>query len=336
MGDETVRYFTFNTDDAAANQDTWQTTNEVAMTISSFNPFAFARADITVDENDVPHVWMTDEQTDMGQDRHTMWYNNKIGGSWNGTNIEVDGITNNKNFSVNPSWAVVHCNPSSSSPNALRPCVITLESTADEYVLYYGNATDATSFTATVIDSNPPGTSDHVAVSVLPNGNMVVSDRHSTTSITTYHHTFANSLIEANWTSKTVTPTNQIGDAPRLFSDSQNKTHMIFIDIETSPTADRLEHWEHDTSWTEQTVLQTIDGLVGDVNIAEENLRATRPTYLHYVYDDASNMNYGGLELSNPVNRVVNETVDSTEVFSKIMALVRIIGKRYKFEGFGV
>lgn len=48
--------------------------------------------DISVDSNDVPHIVFTDRTTNMGTDYPTIYYTNRVGGSWN-TAVELRGAT---------------------------------------------------------------------------------------------------------------------------------------------------------------------------------------------------------------------------------------------------
>jgi hypothetical protein len=79
-------YATFNTADAASNQDTWQTGPE---TIRGGDESSSGRryVSIVVDSNDIPHVAF--DQTNGGQT--TLYYANRIGGTWSVSTLDVNG-----------------------------------------------------------------------------------------------------------------------------------------------------------------------------------------------------------------------------------------------------
>lgn len=301
MSDHSVRHTTFHTDDATSNQDTYQIIDSEIMTIPSFTPFAFTRADVCVDSNNVPHAIALEEQKDMGSDRYTVWYNNKIGGSWNGTNIEIDGITNGN--SLNYQWAWDCFNPSSSAPNIEVPCLVSYENTTDSYSLYYGNALDATSFTKTVIDTNPPGIISLQSVSVKSNGDVWVIDTTSSTNLATYEHAFADSLVEGNWTQRNVTTTSTIDDA-RLFISDGDVPYVVLCEGASSPAVDIYQYWKFESgSWSKVADWLSFDGFLGDNGISNSQINGTRPTRLHMVHREGDGNYYNQVDLSGGIVR---------------------------------
>ncbi|KKN08727.1 hypothetical protein LCGC14_1053770 [marine sediment metagenome] len=132
------RYQRFNTVDAASNKDLWDSGGSELAFTKNATPTNFGTS-IAIDANDVPHIVVVDEFSNMGA-KDTVMYANKIGGSWN-TAVEVEGAT-----------AAVVCNRcaitfAKDSGGTIVPQIVYVNVDDTDVGSAIGNVLNATSFT---------------------------------------------------------------------------------------------------------------------------------------------------------------------------------------------
>jgi len=132
-----TRYVKFHTVDAATNKNTFQG-DELAQALVK-QPVK--ENSIEVDANDDPHIAYVNNAANMGTDFNTVFYTNKIGGSWN-TKVEIKGAAAEKNC-LTPSLFI---GQPTNSVGADRP-IVSFRNTSDGNAeITHGGALNATSF----------------------------------------------------------------------------------------------------------------------------------------------------------------------------------------------
>src|SRR3990167_617019 len=98
---------------------------------------------IAIDSNNIPHVAYVGVESNAGTFGQVVRYENRIGGVWNGTGVEVEGQTGNKNC-LDPDITINASN---------IPIISYVNSDDDVLSRAVGNTNDATSFT--LVDLGP-------------------------------------------------------------------------------------------------------------------------------------------------------------------------------------
>lgn len=165
----TVRYATFDT-----SSDTWSTSTTIfdVGDDSAVDPFV----GVAIDSNDIPHIVWVDGVANMGTDYDTVYYANRVGGSWN-TQVEVRGAT-----------ASVNANTPSIEIDADNIPFIALGDDAPSTRVFEGNANNATSFTNFTSVTNGSITT---SVAVDSSGNhYMVSELSSPSNLRIHKHNY--------------------------------------------------------------------------------------------------------------------------------------------------
>jgi len=144
-GAPNIRYAQFRTSAHVTTQDDWVLINEeIAPMTNSDGDFSFTHLlGIVVDANDDPHATWNDEITDMGSDLETVFYDNRIGGTWGGR-IEVERQTL---FGNNATSLDLMIADPASSVNADRPIIILTNVSDNAVNVFHGTTLNATAFT---------------------------------------------------------------------------------------------------------------------------------------------------------------------------------------------
>lgn len=171
----TCRYVTFSTSTDTFSGDVVIDSNIGADPIS----IQLLLTAITVDSNDIPHVVYTRYDSGMGTNYFTISYNNRIGGAWNGSSVEIDGASNS-----------IGCKYPDITVNTGDAPVIAYQDDTNNYLKRaVGNANDATSFTLTTLDTSVSLTPDGCSVCVTSEGSIWCATRDGDGSIILYQGT---------------------------------------------------------------------------------------------------------------------------------------------------
>jgi len=145
-GAPNVRYAVFRTSAHVTTQDEWVSIDEEISTLDNGDgAFGYSNLlGIVVDENDDPHAIWNDEITDMGNDLETVFYDNRIGGSWGGR-IEVERAVAESATLTIGDIMVAEPRP----PLTDRPIILVsgLDNSGFTTNAYHGTALNATVFT---------------------------------------------------------------------------------------------------------------------------------------------------------------------------------------------
>ena len=141
---------------------------------------------IAVDSNDIPHVAWVDSKANKGTDYDTIYYTNRVGGSWN-TAVEIEGGSASKNCRY----------PSITIESQNLPVVSYTNSTDSDWAVAIGNVNNATSFTLQDIFASGD-TTDNSSVCVDGNGRVYVAFSRTNGSYVLNYHTLGDSW--ATWT----------------------------------------------------------------------------------------------------------------------------------------
>ncbi len=145
QADPTVRYATFHTADAAANQDTWQI-DEAAPDLDDVfdEKFMETGLDIAIDTNDDPHIIWSDTTNNMGTGEDSAYYSNRIGGTWS-SRILIAQTTNSPTDIV-ISVSIMIGIPTAAEATDRPICITNTQDGVNRVEASHGNVLDATSF----------------------------------------------------------------------------------------------------------------------------------------------------------------------------------------------
>lgn len=216
-----IRYFTFHTSAASANQDTWQTNNEeiAALTRQDFEPNGAGRMSIQVDASDIPHAFWLEGISDMGTAWNTVHHSRRTGGTWDAKTI-VTPASNNVQYN---NFSAIIADPLS-AVNADRPIVVAnLSSQMDAY---YGNALAATSWVEQrdVASGNGPriGSNDNPSMAIDTNEKITVAYSEQTTNdMAVVEHLNANAW--ASWETRVIVDVLGAGQVCALAVDGTDR-----------------------------------------------------------------------------------------------------------------
>jgi len=138
-----IRYATFRTIDHATSQDVWVITDESVDDLdNSDGSYNVQEATgIAIDANDVPHVTWLDNTANMGIDKPTQYYSNRIGGSFSARVL----VHQSADAGTIRGSDIIVTSPTD-SVGAERPIVCVVDS--DQILICsHGTALDATAFT---------------------------------------------------------------------------------------------------------------------------------------------------------------------------------------------
>jgi len=135
-----LEYITFNTNtDVFAGAETIN----ADLGVQSISIVTLYTA-IAIDSNDIPHIAYVGVEANAGSLGKVVRYNNRIGGAWNTSGVEVEGQTSNLDCTY-PDIAITNEN---------IPVISYTNSENSELCRAVGNLNDATSFTLIVLDTS--------------------------------------------------------------------------------------------------------------------------------------------------------------------------------------
>lgn len=197
-----LRYAQFRTSAHATTQDDWVLIDEEVDTlVNGDGGFAINELPvITIDANDEPHVAWTDHVTDMGSNFDNVFYNNRIGGSWNATSNLIVAFT--ATGDIVSALNIMIAQPTN-SVGADRPIVsiaVNLVTGSGQINMYHGNALDATGWTSalditglTTVATN--GTVDSITLAIDSNNDLWIVWVQTNGNLSIRSHV----ATEANW-----------------------------------------------------------------------------------------------------------------------------------------
>lgn len=167
-------YVTYNT-----TTDQWGTPATINSDLGAESTsLANLYTSIAIDSNDIPHVAYVGVEANAGTVGKVIRYENRIGGAWIGTGVEVEGQTSNKDC-INPSITIDENN---------IPCISYLNDDDDDLARAVGNANDASSFTLVDLDASALSGSD-TSICVDSAGVLYVAGVDSDGTIMVYNET---------------------------------------------------------------------------------------------------------------------------------------------------
>ena len=236
-----LEYITFDT-----GTDQWGTIATINSDLGAESTsVANLYTSIAIDSNDIPHIAYTGVEANAGTVGWVVRYNNRIGGAWNGTGVEVEGQTGNK--------------------DCLRPS-ITIDADDNPYIAYVneddddvgvatGDANDATSFSLFDVETDNETTSGQngVSVAVDSSGNHYVSYRdESDTFIYINKHNH-----DAPWTTWQARQTNSNnGINPSLVVDGVDVYVFYEDDVTNDIVYDKYSGVWGSGTWLGEVVLE--------------------------------------------------------------------------------
>ena len=209
----------------------------------------------------------------MGTAFLSVYYNNRIGGSWNGSGIEIQGATGEKRCQ-NPDILIDDDN---------LPCIAYVNITDNDARAAQGNANDATSFTLSDVETSVEvGTGRGVGICVDSNGDHWVATRLNADAVI-----YIIQHIKADaWTTwQTRVGDGDIGRDATIFADGTD----IYAVYENS--SNDIVYNKYTGTWAGEVVLEDA--------ASDESVK---PQWARYVDYDSGGTNRAGaggrLELS--------------------------------------
>ncbi|HEC65436.1 MAG TPA: hypothetical protein ENI23_09085 [bacterium] len=274
-----VRHYTFNTVDAASNPDTWQVDEQIKEISLDAEPTGSNMGiDVAVDANDIPHVAYQELITNMGTAFQTLFYTNRIGGSWL-TPVEIDGRSSSIRIER---YEITFANNSSS---VIVPQISANDRTNQTLKAYLGNALDASSFTIFTVESSQRSfmkpsiacSSDRsktYITSVDINSDLRIHEHDNTSSWTT------------GWTSTTIDSTKNYLAVTGLAIKGDDDRYVFAADDDV----DDLVLWYNRGAGYVETVIQS-DGAnqYDEPTVRWSTYVFNEPEFLDYVWEDVTN-----------------------------------------------
>jgi len=164
-----MRYYRFDT-----STDTFDVTNEAAGIlddVSNNGLFNFLWS-IRVDANNDPHIVWNDLVKDMGQNKMTVYYDNRIGGTWGGRILIKQAADD---FRAAISSDLIIGEPTAAI-GADRPIIVMSDMIHEEMDAFHGNALNATSFTEeTNIEGSAVMANEPISIAIDSNGDIIIA-----------------------------------------------------------------------------------------------------------------------------------------------------------------
>lgn len=220
-----IGYATFDT-----STDQWAVTGSV-VNLSAIDIIVGSHISVAVDSNGVPHIAYTSEDSNMGSDFATVFYVNKVGGSWN-TPLQVKGAIAEQNCRF-PEIAI-------GADDA--PVIVFSNVTSSDIEKAIPNfpRNNPTSFTISDVDSTAAGGTNQVSVVVAADGTHWFAGVDSDNSIIVYEGT-------------TARDTGNTGTDPTLVAVGTD----IYVFYEDTADNDiKYNRW-NGTSWDGEVSLET-------------------------------------------------------------------------------
>jgi len=281
-----IRYYRFDT-----GSDTFDVTNETVATLTDIGAdgsFEKLLA-IAVDVNNDPHAGWNDEVADMGSDKETIFYDNRIGGTWGGR-IQVHQVSvgTGENFGLD----LMVADPAS-SVNADRPIIVVNFEDNDSpnngtIDAFHGTALNATAFTEAsditgTIVSEDTTTSGKISFAIDSNEKITVTFIEETTfDVMIVEH--LNSSAWGTWETPADVDTSINYSNPSIAIDGTNR--YIFVEDATND----INLWKDEGSgFVEETADADLPnaGTFNDVKCKWASKNNNSPKELDYVFEDS-------------------------------------------------
>ena len=239
-----LMYRALNTSD-----DSWvaAATDIIADTGQDITDTSGCQTDIAVDTNDIPHVAYAAYVKSGGSTFWTVLYQNRIGGAWNASGIEIEGITAAKSCKF-PQIAI--------SPSNI-PYILYNNETDSTHTFAYGNTNDAASFTLVDINAgdleNTSGL-NRGALAVALNGDVIIAYRRKTSGyIGGKKH--LNTDDWNTWSTVTSSSANNTGVHPQIVCIN-NTLHYFFYEEDLAHDI-VYDTFSYLSTWGTETTLET-------------------------------------------------------------------------------
>jgi uncharacterized protein (UPF0254 family) len=265
-----IMYRALNTAD-----DTWvaDPVDIIADTGADITSTANCQTAIAIDSNNIPHIAYLAYTKVGGTTQWTILYNNRIGGAWNASSLEVEGVTANKACKF-PEICIDADN---------KPCIVYSNESDNDVTVAIGNANDAASFTLYDVDADHETTSgtNRASIAIDSSGNHYVTYRDESDT-----YIYINKHIKADaWTTWQTRQTNsKNGINPQLAIDGTNIYIFYEEDTDNDIVYDKYSGTWGSGTWRGETpVLET-----GSFNTVKANrqLGTSYGSIIEYVFLD--------------------------------------------------
>jgi hypothetical protein len=234
-----LRYVTF---DADGTTDTFSGDAQIIADIGD-DPTAITALStaITVDSSDIPHVAYTEWNTDMGSSWSTIKYNNRVGGAWNASGTEIEGVTANK--------ACVSPDISIDSNNV--PCISYANVSDEDLGSAIETANDSLTFTLHDISTDLAGDS-LTSIAVDSAGDQWVG---WTTAGTANQQSVVKHTKASAWTTgwSAEFDVTELGNNTSITIDGTD----VYVFYQDTEADQRIAYDKYTGSWAGETILET-------------------------------------------------------------------------------
>ena len=224
-------YVTFDTCDGGDEDDAFNTPEE-CLNLGANNVAEHSVA-IAIDSNNVPHIAISGGVFAGKDGYYTIFYANKVGGSWN-TKVEVEGVTNTKNC-YSPQIEINDDN---------YPVICYINDTDSAIGAALGNANNATSFTLKDVDESIANVNPSICVD--SNGDVWIGyvDSDLTVDI---------AKQSSNWTDAwTITSDGDTGATSVSIAANGTDIYVFYEDDNHD-----IVYNKYDGGWDGETTLET-------------------------------------------------------------------------------
>jgi len=290
-------YATFRTSAHPTTQDVWNIVDESIVNLDdSAGNFGFTKiVAMTIDADDVPHISYIDETKDMGNDFNTIYYINRIGGSWATGRVLVTQQTSpGTNAFIND----IFIGEPTTSIGADRPIIVTEDFNNDAMSAWHGTALDASAFTES---ADITGTLDvdrtrKASMCQTENGNITIAFVEDTFfDLHIVEHLASNSW--GTWETPVEITTNSSNE-PSIAAS----TNFRYVYVEDASTGD-IDLWKEEGSgWVEETADADLPnvGTFDDVKVKWDRQNNNSPRELDYVFNDGAAVLYNTFQGAAP------------------------------------
>lgn len=317
-GAPNIRYAQFRSSAHATTQDDWVLIDEeIALMTNGGGDFSFTHfLVIAIDANDDPHASWNDEITDMGQDLETIFYDNRIGGTWGGR-IEIQRAPTASAQMIKLDLMIAD---PASSVNADRPIIILQDDSSTAMDAFHGTALNATVFTKT---SDITGTID-VSVVIQRAIASIGIDSNEKITVTFIENTsndlmiveHLNSSAWGTWETPVDVDTAQDYGNPSIAIDGTNR--YIFVEHVND---NDIHLWKDvGAGFVEETTDPDLPnlGTFNDVKCKWASKNNNSPRELDYVFEDSGGaVQYNTFQGATSVT-VVQKTFTIDAILKKI------------------
>lgn len=246
--DSALRYVQFRAD---GTNDDFQNDAQAVADVGGANIVNHYTA-IAIDSSDIPHVAYVDSDSNMGSDFDTVYYNNRIGGSWNASSTEIEGATAGNGQNCRYPDIAVDADD--------KPCIVYLDTTGTNSRAAQGNANNATSFDLFTVNSNSvSGSVAAPSMAVDSSGNhhvVTYGSSEATVDLTIREHQYGDTWTTTWQTEEIIDDYSSTSESyyyPTLVIDSTDR----YVFVEQFSSNDIYYYTDSGGSWTGPTLLET-------------------------------------------------------------------------------